>query len=695
MSEYSQAARPMRVDTPLPDDTLLLEAFEAEEGLSRPYLYTMELLSEDPDVDPADLLRKPALVSIVTEDGQDPFLTHGLIRSFVQLDMAEGLARYRAELVPAFWFLTQTVDCRIFQNMTVLEIVAQVLDEAGSVGAVKHEVRCTRSYPQREFCVQYRESAFNFVSRLLEDEGIFYWFEHTKNDHTLVLADAHTTFKPCPDYERLRLDPVGAPGEQVVRSLVRKHAVGSHEVMLLDYDPLQPSLQLDGTMRGDDIQIDPIFDYPGLFTEKNVGEYLARVELERREKTRQRITGTSTARGLRSGFVVELEGHFREDTNRKYYLDRIRHSAHSGAFRAWEEAGFHYSNEFTGYPDDVPFRPDIAARRPIVKGTQTAVVVGKKGEEVWVDEHGRVKVQFHWDKYGKNDENSSCWIRVSTQTAGKNWGHVEIPRIGHEVIVDFLEGNPDRPLIVGSVYNAEMKPPYPLPEKGVVSGIKTRSSKGGGGYNEFILDDEKDKELIRMHAQKNHQVKVLNDEARWIGQHQVEVIGGSRGAKIEGESKISLEETGELGDVATKGKWDKPVGDVLVVDSNRFVHVKKEQDVEADKGHSLTVKQGNITTLAKMGDITETAKMGDITTLAKMGDITITAKLGEITIEAMKKITLKCGASKLVMEPASIKLESVQATMKGQATAEVSANAMTTVKGSAMVQVQGGIVKIN
>lgn len=692
---YSQKARPMRVDTPLPEDTLLLEAFEAEEGLSRPYLYTLDLLSEDPEVDPAKLLRKPVLVSIVTEPEQDPFLTHGLIRSFVQLEMAEGLARYRAEVVPAFWFLTQTVDCKIFQNMTVLEIVADVLENAGSVGAVKHLNRCSRSYPKREFCVQYRESAFNFVSRLLEDEGIFYWFEHTQNDHTLVLADGHTTFKPLPQYQALRMDPKGAPGEQVVRSFVHEHGVGSYEVMLLDYDPLQPSLKLDGTERGSDVQIDPVFDYPGLFTEKNDGEYLARVELERREKGRHRVTGTSSVRGLRSGFVVETEGHFRDSSNRSYYLDRIRHSAHSGAFRAWNEAGFHYSNEFTAFPDDLPFRADRAARRPLVRGTQTAMVVGKKGEEVWVDEHGRVKVQFHWDKYGKNDENSSCWIRVSTQTAGKNWGHIEIPRIGHEVIVDFLEGNPDRPIIVGSVYNAEAKPPYPLPEKGVVSGIKTRSSKGGGGYNELIMDDEKDKELIRMHAQRNHQEKVLRDESRWIGQHQIEVIKGSRGAQIEGESKISMDETKELGDVETKGKWKKPVGDVLVVDSNRFVHVKKEQDVEADKGHSLTVLQGDIVETAKNGDITTEANTGDISTLAKMGDITIKASLGEITIEAMKKITLKCGMSKLVMEPASIKLSSVQAEMKGQATAEVSAAAMTTVKASGMVQVQGGIVKIN
>lgn len=664
MGNYSQASRPMRIDTPLETDLLLLEGFEAEEGLSRPYLYTLELLSEDPDIDPNDLLWEKVLVSVVTQPDLPPFITHGVIRSFVKLNMAEGLARYRAEMVPAFWFLTQTSDCRIFQNESVIDIVKTLLDEGTSAGKVKHEVRCQRSYAKREFCVQYRESDFNFISRLLEDEGIFYYFEHTEDDETLILADGHKTFKPCPDYEKLRCDPKGAPDEQVVHSFLEEHAVRSYEVELRDYDPLQPSMGLYGTVKGTEPKSDPLFDYPGLFTEMDVGEYRARLELERREKSRHRVSGTSGAHGLRSGTVVEIEEHFRDKANAKYYLDRVRHSAHSGAFRAWDQATFHYSNEFTAFPDDVPFRADRNARQPFVRGTQTAVVVGKKGEEVWVDEHGRVKVQFHWDRYGKKDENSSCWIRVSTQTAGKNWGHIEIPRIGHEVLVDFLEGNPDRPIIVGSVYNADMKTPYPLPEKGVVSGIKTKSSPKASGYNELILDDKAGDELIRMHAQYDLDVTVLHDERRKVKNDQtIEVEEGNQSTTIGKGNQTNTVDKGDQTNSVNEGK----------------------QTITVEKDRTITVTKGNEKTTVKMGDIT------------------VKASMGKITIEAMKEILLKCGPSTIKLSPTGIEVKGPTLKAEGQTTAEikgglttkVEGGLMTEVKGGAMVQVQGGMVKIN
>ncbi len=719
MANYTQARRPMRVDTPLGADVLMLEAFEAEEGLSRPYLYTVDLISEDSSVDPKDVLRKWMLVTVDCGEGRDSLLTHGFVRSFVRLGESEGLSGYRAEMVPALWFLTQTADCRIFQNMTALEIVEKVLGEGAP--KIQYESRCGRSYATREYCVQYRETAFNFVSRLLEEEGIFYFFEHTEDGHTLVLADAQTTFKPCPGYERVRLSPSGAPAEQLVHSFVEEHAVRSYEVMLADYDPLQPSLQLNGSQRGSEIIADQVFDYPGLFTDRDVAEYRARVELERREKFRHRGSGTSNLMGLRSGSVIELEGHFRPQANARYYLDRVRHSAHSGSFRAWDDAQFHYSNEFTVYPEEVPYRPDLNARRPVVRGTQTAVVVGKKGEEVWVDEHGRIKVQFHWDKYGEKNEQSSCWIRVSTQTAGKNWGHVELPRIGHEVIVDFLEGNPDRPIVVGSVYNAEMKTPYPLPDKQLVSGIKTRSSPKATGYNEWIMDDLKDKELIRMHAQRNHQVEILRTESRSVGMHQVELVKGARGTKIEGKAKLKLEKSDEIGDVDDSGgSWDKDLGDLLVVESNRLVHVKKEQDVKADKGHHLLVDQGDVTTKINKGNLEETVSQGNHTTEVTGGDITVSATTGEISVDAAQKLTLKCGGSSIVLEPTQITLEiggskmvldatnvtleagvqldmsgGVAAKLEGGVNVEVKGGAAGTFDGGMMATVKGAMVMIN
>lgn len=672
MGTYSQTDRPMRVDTPLETDTLLLEGFEGDEGVSRPFLYTVDLMSEDPEIDPAALLREPMLITVQGTGGRDPHLTHGLVRSFQQLGMHEDLVRYRVELVPAFWFLTQTTDCRIWQNKTVLEIVEEVLGESRSIGTVRYDVRCNRNYPQREYCVQYRESDFNFVSRLLEDEGIFYWFEHSDSDHTLVLADAHTAFQPCPGYEAVRLDVSRAEDEELVRGVVREHAARSYEVELRDYDPLQPSHRLYGTARGEQDELDPVFDYPGIFTDLDAGEYLARVDLERREKVKHRVTGNSTCRGFRSGFVFELEGHYRDDANRAYYLDRIRHSAHSGSYRAWDDAEFHYYNDFVALPDDVPYRPDVAARRPRVQGTQTAVVVGKRGEEVWVDEHGRVKVQFHWDRYGNNDENSSCWIRVGTLYAGKNWGRVAIPRIGHEVIVDFLEGDPDRPIIVGSVYNAEMTPPYPLPEKGVKSGVKTRSSKGGGGYNEIALDDKKGAEKIIIHAQKDMSTTVGNNQTRQITNNRTTTVGN------DDDESVAQKQT-------------------ITVGTDQKVDVGGNQSETVALSRSITVGTGD--TLSVGTDLSQT--VGSSASLNAGGAVGITAGTQmELTAttdgiyQAGVNLDLSAGVE-VGIGATTVKVNAAgQVEIIGGAAVKVSAGAALELQG-ATVKITGGMIQLN
>lgn len=649
MGKYSQANRPMRVDTPLETDLLLLEGFDAEEGVSRPFLATLQLLSEDAELKPEALLRQPVLVSLDTGEDADPLLTHGIVRAFTALDMAEGLARYRAEVVPAFWFLTQTRDCRIFQNQSVLEIVSEILKKPTTVGHIAFDIRCNRNYAPREYCVQYRESDFNFVTRLLEEEGIFYWFEHTKSDHTLVLADAHTAFQPCPGFERVRMDPRGAPDEQVVRSLVQEHSTRSYDVMLADYDPLQPALRLYGTAQGDQDEMDPVFDYPGVFTDLDAGEYRARIDLERREKNRHRVTGTSACRGLRAGTIVKIEGHFRDEVNRAWTLDRLRTRAHSGSFRAWDQAEFHYSNDFVALPDDVPYRPDIEARRPRVQGTQTAVVVGKAGEEVWVDEHGRVKVQFHWDRYGSNDENSSCWIRVATQTAGKRWGHVEIPRIGHEVIVDFLEGDPDRPIIVGSVYNADMKTPWPLPSKGVVSGIRTRSSKGGGGYNELSMDDTKGKELFVIHAEKDMATTVGHDQTRSIVNDRTTTVGND---------------------------------DTEAVTANQTITVGAARDVSVTDNQSHTI--GGSRTVDVTGDSTLTT--GGSNT-QEVGAHHVVKALGAVSVKSDAQMELNAGTDGLYDAAVNLDLKAGAELTVGAVTVKVTATGQVEITGTAGVKV--------
>lgn len=513
MSEYTQAGRPMRVDTDLGEDVLLLEGFSGREGISRPYTWELELLSEEPGIDPDDVLRTAMLVTIETPSGEDR-LVHGRVRRFVQVGRSEELTSYRAEIVPWPWFLSLTRDCRIFQEMTVLQIVEEVFE---SQGFSDYDIRCTRNYPEREFCVQYRETHLDFVSRLLEEEGIFYFFEHETSKHTLVLTDDNSAVEPCPGLPEARMSTPRVPEEDVVTDLVREHGVHAGEITLTDYDYLQPSLSLESSISGEGAG--EVYDYhPGRYTSREEGERQARLLMELREAGRHVARGESSCRAFRSGFRFELAGHFDSAANQPWTLVELHHTGSAGDYRSWESASLDYENEFAAIPHEVPYRPPRKTPRPVVEGTQTAVVVGKSGEEIWTDEHGRIKVQFHWDREGKRDENSSCWVRVATPWAGKGWGELHVPRIGQEVVVDFLEGDPDRPLVVGSVYNANYPPPYDTSGAGSTkSGMKSRSSKGGGGHNEISIDDAKGEEQIVVHAQKDMSGTVKNDETWSVG----------------------------------------------------------------------------------------------------------------------------------------------------------------------------------
>jgi type VI secretion system secreted protein VgrG len=551
MTEYTQAGRPMRVDTDLGEDVLLLEGFSGREGISRPFTWELELLSEEPGIDPDDVLRTAMLVTIETPSGEDR-LVHGKVRRFVQVGRSEELTSYRAEIVPWPWFLSLTRDCRIFQEMTVLQIVEDVFE---SQGFSDYDIRCTRNYPEREYCVQYRETHLDFVSRLLEEEGIFYFFEHETSKHTLVLTDDNSAVEPCPGLPEARMSTPRVPEEDVVTDLVREHDVHAGEITLTDYDYLQPSLSLESSISGEGAG--EVYDYhPGRYTSREEGERRARLLMELREAGRHVARGESSCRAFRSGFRFELAGHFDSAANQPWTLVELHHTGRAGDYRSWESASLDYENEFVAIPHEVPYRPPRKTPRPVVEGTQTAVVVGKSGEEIWTDEHGRIKVQFHWDREGKRDENSSCWVRVSTPWAGKGWGELHVPRIGQEVVVDFLEGDPDRPLVVGSVYNANYAPPYDTSGAGSTkSGMKSRSSKGGGGYNEISIDDAKGEEKITVHAQKDMSGTVKNDETWSVGhdrtinvdnvleetaQKEVRVESATSSIEIEAATEIKL-----------------------------------------------------------------------------------------------------------------------------------------------------------
>jgi len=663
MPNYTQADRDIKVETPLGADVLLLESFSGEEAVSSPFAYSLDFASTNASIAASSILGQPVCITIRVPVGpnrtEDRFI-HGRVRRFVQLGKGKELTTYTAEVVPWLWFLSLSADCRIFQKKTALEIVEEVFK---AEGYRDFEMKCGRSYEKREYCVQYRETNLNFVSRLLEEEGIFYYFKHERNKHTLILADDQTQVAACPGQASAKMAKPGHHQEaDVVTSFQLEEAVHVGGVVVRDYDYLQPTVQLESTVTGNGTG--KIYDFPGSNAElggagsaPQVLERNARLTLEEHEAAHLIARGGSTCRAFQSGFKFDLQEHYRSSVNQSYRLLSVHHSARAATFESGSHESLEYDNSFVAIPQSVRFRPPRTAPKPLMYGTQTALVVGKAGEEIWTDSHGRVKVQFYWDRQGRKDENSSCWVRVASVWAGKAWGVVHIPRIGQEVVVDFLEGDPDRPLITGSVYNADQTVPYGLPANQTQSGVKSRSSKQGGtdNFNEIRLEDKKGSEELFIHAEKDLKTEVEHDEIRTVGNDRTTTI--------------------ENNDTRT---------------------VNKGNDV-------ATIKQGNQTVTIEMGDQEVKLKQGNQTIVLSMGNqetkldqgnVTTKAALGKIAFEAMQAIELKVGQNSIKIEQAGVTIKGLNVKVEGQVQTEVK-GVMTTVKGDGMLTVKGSITMIN
>jgi type VI secretion system secreted protein VgrG len=710
MASFSQDDRPLQVTTELGSDTFMLLGLEGKEGVSTPFVFTLELLSQDHRVDGTQLLRSPVGIT-VERDGQDPVHFHGVVRRFMQLGQKEGLTGYRMEVVPWLWLLSLHRDCRIFQAKSVPDIVEEVFRDRGFSD---FEFRLNGSYPEREYCVQYRESDFDFVSRLLEAEGIHYYFEHASERHLLVLSDNSRLAPACDGGET----PIAADSrdrQDVVDHVEASHGVYVGEVEFRDFDFEQAPSPLSGNISGNGEE--KVYDYhPGRFTTPEEGERLARITLEADEARRHIVRGSGTCRHFRSGHRFDLSGHYRSDMDTGYLLTQVTHRARGGDWRSGGETeAFDYRAEFSAIPVDIPYRPRRTTPTPHVSGSQTAVVVGKSGEEIWVDRYGRVKVKFHWDRTAEKDENSSCWIRVSHGWAGKNWGAIHLPRIGEEVIVAFLEGDPDQPIIVGRVYNADHMPPYGLPDNKTQSGVKSRSSKEGdaANFNEIRFEDLKGKEQIHIHAEKNLRVEVENHHTSKVGGHHVLWVEGARGVLVEGEESIDIETVDEDGE---PGSGEVQAGDYLEVESNQVVIIGKTHAMKCEEGyevlvvdgdHSVTVEKGDQEIVVEDGDQEIRVDKGDQDivvdqgnqgievaqgnqkTQVKNGDITMKADTGKIKLEATQSIELKVGGNSIKIEQSGITVKGIKVEVEGQAQVNVKAP-MAKVEGSAMVEVKGG-----
>ncbi|HEX6288756.1 MAG TPA: type VI secretion system tip protein TssI/VgrG [Herpetosiphonaceae bacterium] len=641
---YTQANSYLSVTTPLGKDTLLLRTMHGAETISGLFHYTLEMISEDKNLSFDTIVGKSATVSIGMANDSTRYI-NGIVGRFYQAGSDGLFTTYYADLYPWLWLLTLTSDCRIFQAKSAPEIITAVFDE---LGLSDYKKSLSKTYAAREYCVQYQETAFQFVSRLMEDEGISYFFEHADGSHTLVLADDADAYAGCPGLSgavRYQSSLSGATEADAITRCTFERQVTPVKYAVDDFNFETPTNDLLSSQQSGSGKL-ALYEYPAGFSSKDAGSTKAKLRLGSQQVPKTLLRGQGFSPALTSGHTFTLVGHDRDEVNAEYVVWRVSHSATAES----------YTNSFEAFPSSVPFYPLHQTPRPVIPGTQTAIVVGPSGEEILTDSYGRVKVQFHWDRLGKNDENSSCWIRVAQGWSGKSWGTIFIPRIGQEVVVSFLNGDPDRPLITGCVYNAEQTVPYALPGAQTKSTIKSNTTKGGGGSNEIRFDDQKDAEELYMHAQKDLNITVENNRATTL---------------VEGSDTLTVE----------KG--------------NRTVAVKTGNETHSVKGtRGLTITGDETHT----NEANFTQKVTGSFTLKVDGDLTIDVT-GSVTIKAGQSLTNQAGqnlsnkadmnlsnqAGQNLTNKAGMSLTneaSVGLTNKGGATHTVESGGILTVKGA-------------
>ena len=678
----NQESRLLAMSTALGPDVLAVRSVSLQEHLSRLFHIEADLRTEGGEIDLDKVLGQNTTIRL--EIGEtDTRYFNGYVSRIVQLANVGRYAHYRATVVPWLWFLTRTADCRIFQDMTVPEIIEAVFK---GHGFDDWSPKLSVTYPKREYCVQYRETDFNFVSRLMEQEGIYYFFEHENGKHKLILADSISAHSPFTGYEEVVFHELekGAPSRQVITSWELEKQVQPVAYALNDFDFKKPKTSLAASSSvtrqhgGANFEI---YDYPGEYVEHSEGERLAGARLDEHQSQYELLQGQGSARGLAAGSTFKLKNHPRGDQNREYLITAVSLRADSGEYASGDEGGEEFfSCSLAAIPKTQQFRPLRETPKPVVQGPQTAIVVGKSGEEIDTDKYGRVKLLFPWDRYSKADDKSSCWVRVSQNMAGKGWGAVQLPRVGQEVIVEFLEGDPDRPIITGRVYNGETMPPYGLPDNKTISTFKSNSSKGGGGFNEFRFEDKKGEEKVFLHGEKNLDIRVKNDRFETIEHDRHLVVGKDKIEHVKNNRD-------ELVDADHKEKIAK----------DRHLNVLGKEAKQVTGSLSLTVKD-DVIEVFKANHSEETTK-----------DYYL--KADNIVIEGMTNVTIKVGGSSIAIAEdgialktgGTVKIESTGAMdLKTDAALKIEAastadmkSPSTTVKGDTMLTLKGGTVMIN
>ncbi len=666
--------RVMEITTPLGDDVLLFHGMHARDEMSRLGEWDLDLVSLKNDIDVDAILGKNVTVKLALPDDSTRYF-NGYVTRFSQGGIYGRYYRYFARVHPWLWFLTRTADCRIFQEMKVPDILKLVFDDHPTA-SVKFEL--TSTYRKWTYCVQYRETDFNFVSRLMEHEGIYYYFRHEDGKHTLVLTDSSSKHVPTAGYEELKFI---APG-QIVRpeyehisswdfSSEVQPGVYAHD----DYDLERPSVELltqKKLARAYTPSDYEMYDYPGGYAQRYDGEQSAGVRIDEFHSKFEGCQASTNAKGVCVGALFNLEQCPRAAQNREHLILATSYDLEFSDYEGMPHGeGSSCRCSFLAMPSAQQFRPWRLTPKPFVQGPQTAVVVGPDGEEIYTDNFGRVKVQFHWDRRGKKDENSSCWIRVSHPWAGKGWGAISTPRIGQEVIVDFLEGDPDQPIIIGRVYNAEQMPPYALPANKTQSGDRSHSSLGGtpDNFNEITFEDKKGSELFSVQAEKDMKLLVKNNRTETVRANRSEQVGGNHSESVGGDHSTTVD-----GSMTVTVKRAK----------NELVYLASSEEVGL--GRNLMVGAAYaITVVGAMNTAVGGAMLTEVVlhhfeTVGRDRKLNVGKKL---TIDAGDEIEIKTGAASVVMKKdGKIEISGVDVTMKsGAGKVNIDAGGIITIKG--------------
>ncbi len=705
------------VISPLGEDVLLLKSMNGHETLGRPYRYELELLSETANINPDKLMGEPLTVEALLPDGSKRHFC-GVVTAFAEAGALGRYAKFHAVLEPWLALLDLTADCRMFQAKLVPEIVKATFRDQGFSD---FEERLYETYPEWEYMVQYRESAFRFASRLLEQEGIYYYFRHESQRHHLVFADSPSSHEPADGYETIAFFPPSPSErreEEHISSFHSVRKIQSGAYALNDFDFKRPKVSLLTSVSDPNAHANAgfeVYDYPGEYTDTNAGKAYAKRKLEELHAGFERFEGSGNVVGVGVGQLFKLANHPNDAHNKEYMVVSARYTVTVNGYESGDGLAEDFVWSFAAIDSKRQYRTPAVTPKPLIRGPQTAVVVGPSGEDVWVDEFGRIKVHFHWDRVSGRNENSSCWVRVSQAWAGAGFGAVMLPRLGQEVVVEFLEGDPDRPLVTGRVYNADNMPPYKLPDNKTQSGIKSRSSKGGAAdnCNEIRFEDKAGSELVFVQAEKDLEALVKHNETRTVqnsrsktvGNDETCQVGNNRSASVGKNETITIGENrtesvgadqtttvgsnqtvsvGANNSASVGGNNSTMVGgdESVSVDGGRNINVGKKRAESVGDAASLTVGANYTVSIAKDENRTVDGKQ-DIK-IKKDGVIDVGKKM---TITVGDQLTIKVGKASLTMKKdGTITLDGKDIKLNGSGKINVKASSDVVIKGSKVSQ---------